>query len=100
MNESEYRTIAHVHSQERIRGAVWRLVRRSVQSALYGLSDALKDTVTGKVEGWDVAKGELGVCASELGWIKMQKFGRNFSGKSSEKPLFMRNITDVNSSTI
>ena len=76
------------------------LVRRSVQSALYGLPDALKATVTGKVEGWDVAKGELGVCASELGWIKMQKFGRNSIKKSSEKPLFMRNITDVNSSTI
>ena len=49
MNESEYRTIAHVHSQERIRGAVWRLVWRGVQDALYELSDALKATVTGKV---------------------------------------------------
>ena len=35
--------------------------------ALYGLSDALKATVTGEV---DAAEGELGVCASELGWIK------------------------------
>ena len=43
------------------------LVRRSVQSALYGLSDALKATVTGEV---DAAEGELGVCARELGWIK------------------------------
>lgn len=49
MNESEYRTIAHVHSQKQIRGAVWILVRRSVQSALYGLPDALKATVTGEV---------------------------------------------------
>ena len=46
-----------------------------VQSALYGLSDALKATVTGKVEGWDVAKGELG-------WIKMQKFKKKISRKS------------------
>ena len=95
-----YRLLGYVFDQKRIRGAVWRLVRRSVQSALYGLPDALKATVTGKVEGWDVAKGELGVCASELGWIKMQKFGRNFSGKSAESPLFMRNIVIANSSAI
>ena len=41
-----------------------------VQDALYGLLDALKDTVMGKVEDWDVAKGELGVGVRELGWIK------------------------------
>lgn len=46
------------------------LVWRGVQSALYGLSNALKATVTGKVEGWDVAKGELGVGVRESGWIK------------------------------
>ena len=98
MNESEYRTIAHVQSQERIRGAVWRLVRRSVQDALYGLSDALKATVTGKVGtlrrvSWEWVSGELG-------WIKMHQFGRNFSGKSAESPLFMRNIMIANSSAI
>lgn len=55
-----YRLLGHVFDQKRIRGAVWRLVRRGVQDALYELSDDLKATVTGKVEGWDVAKGELG----------------------------------------
>lgn len=44
-----YRLLGHVFDQKRIRGAVWRLVRRGVQDALYGLSDALKATVTGKV---------------------------------------------------
>lgn len=63
MNESEYRTIAHVHSQERIRGAVWRLVWRGVQDALYELSDALKATVTGKAgtlrrASWECVSGK------------------------------------------
>lgn len=44
-----YGLLGHVFDQKRIRGAVWRLVRRGVQDALYGLSDALKATVTGKV---------------------------------------------------
>lgn len=65
-----YRLLGYVFDQKRIRGAVWRLVWRGVQSALYGLSNALKATVTGKVEGRDAAEGELGVCARELGWIK------------------------------
>ena len=43
-----YRLLGHVFDQKQIRGVVWRLVRRSVQDALYGLSDALKATVTGK----------------------------------------------------
>ena len=65
MNESEYRTIAHVHSQKRIRGAVWRLVWRGVQDALHELSDALKATVTGKTgtlrrASWECVSGELG----------------------------------------
>ena len=60
-----YRLLGHIFNQKRIRGAVWRLARRSVQSALYGLSDALKVTVMG--EGRDAAEGELGVCVRELG---------------------------------
>lgn len=44
-----YRLLGYVCDQERIRGAVWRLVRRGVQDALYELSDALKATVMGKV---------------------------------------------------
>ena len=44
-----YRLLGHVFDQKQIRGVVWRLVRRSVQDALYGLSDALKATVVGKV---------------------------------------------------
>lgn len=74
MNGSEYRAITYVHSQKRIRGAVWRLVRRSVQDALYGLSDVLKATVTGKVEGWDVAEGELGVGVRGAGLDVMDVF--------------------------
>lgn len=71
MNESEYRTIAHVHSQERIRGAAWRLVRRGVQDALYGLSDALKATVTGKVGtlrrvSWEGLSGSRGMFQADF----------------------------------
>lgn len=44
-----YRLLGHVFGQKRIRGAVWRLVRRGVQDALYGLSNALKAIVTDKV---------------------------------------------------
>lgn len=44
-----YRILGHVFDQKRIRGAAWRLVRRGVQDALYGLSDDLKATVMGKV---------------------------------------------------
>lgn len=44
-----YRLLGHVFGQKRIRGAVWRLVQRGVQDALYGLSDALTATVVGKV---------------------------------------------------
>lgn len=43
-------------------------------SARYGLSDALKATVTGKVEGWDVAKGELGVGVRGAGLDVMDVF--------------------------
>ena len=43
-----YRLLGYVFDQKRIRGAAWRLVRRDVQDALYGLSDALKATVMGK----------------------------------------------------
>lgn len=43
-----YRLLGYVFDQKRIRGAVWRLVWRGVQDALYELSDALKATVTGK----------------------------------------------------
>lgn len=50
------------------------LVRRGVQDALYELSDALKATVTGKVEGWDVAKGELGVGVRGAGLDVMDVF--------------------------
>ena len=60
-----YRLLGYVFDQKRIRGAVWRLVWRSVQSALYGLSDALNATVTGKVGtlrrvSWEWVSGELG----------------------------------------
>ena len=44
-----YRLLGYVFDQKRIRGAVWRLVWRGVQDALYELSDALKATVTGEV---------------------------------------------------
>ena len=44
-----YRLLRHVFDQKQIRGAVWRLVWRGVQDALYELSDVLKATVTGKV---------------------------------------------------
>lgn len=45
-----YRLLGHVFGQKRIRGAAWRkLVQRGAQDALYGLSDALKATVVGKV---------------------------------------------------
>ena len=43
-----YRLLRHVFDQKQIRSAVWRLVWRGVQDALYELSDALKATVTGK----------------------------------------------------
>ena len=42
-----YRLLGYVFDQKRIRGAVWT-IWRSVQDALYELSDALKVTVTGK----------------------------------------------------
>ncbi len=45
-----------------------------VQDALYGLLDALKDTVMGKVEDWDVAKGELGVGVRGAGLAVMDVF--------------------------
>lgn len=60
-----YRLLGHVFGQKRIRGAVWRLVQRGVQDALYGLSDALKATVVGKVRtlrrvSWECVSGKLG----------------------------------------
>lgn len=60
-----YRLLGYVFDQKRIRGAVWRLVRRSVQSALYGLPDALKATVTGKAgtlrrARWEWVSGSWG----------------------------------------
>lgn len=83
MNESEYRTIAHVHSQKRIRGAVWRLVWRGVQDALYELSDALKTTVTGKV-------GML----RRVSWEWMSGEQRNVSGRFSTR-FFLENQQKV-----
>lgn len=83
MNESEYRTIAHVHSQERIRGAVWRLVRRGVQDALYELSDALKATVMGKA-------GTLRRASWE--WVSGKQ--RNVSGRFSTR-FFLENQQKV-----
>ena len=60
-----YGLLRHVFDQERIRSAVWRLVWRGVQAALYELSDALKATVTGKAgtlrrASWERLSGELG----------------------------------------
>ncbi len=60
-----YRLLGYVFDQKRIRGAVWILVRRSVQDALYELSDALKATVTGKVgtlrrASWEWVSGSWG----------------------------------------
>lgn len=69
-----YRLLGYVFDQKRIRGAVWRLVWRGVQDALYELSDAPKATVTGKVECWDVAKGELGVGVRGAGLDVMDVF--------------------------
>lgn len=60
-----YRLLGYVFDQKRIKGAVWRLVWRGVQDALYELSDALKATVTGKVgtlrkASWECVSGKLG----------------------------------------
>ena len=59
------RLLGYEFGQKRIRGAVWRLVRRGVQDALYGLSDALKATVMGKVGmlrrvSWERLSGNWG----------------------------------------
>ena len=89
-----YRLLRHVFDQKRIRVAVWRLVRRSVQSALYGLPDALKSTVTGKV---GTLRSELGVGVREAG---VNKKCRNSREKSAESPLFIRDIADANSCAI
>lgn len=75
-----YRLLGYVFDQKRIRGAVWRLVWRGVQDALYELSDALKATVTGKVGtlrrvSWERLSGALG-------WIKMHQFKKKISRKS------------------
>ena len=89
-----YGLLGHVFDQKQIRGVVWRLVRRSVQDALYGQSDALKATVTGKV-------GTLRrVVGSGCQGVRVDKKCRNSRKKSAESPLFIRNITDVNSSAI
>lgn len=50
------------------------LVRRSVQSALYGLSDALKATVTGKVGMLDAAESELRAVVRGAGLDVMDVF--------------------------
>lgn len=75
-----YRLLGHVFDQRQIRGAVWRLVRRGVQDALYGLSDALKDTVTGKVgtlRRVEWVSGSWGECH---GRIFFEKFKKIFIG--------------------
>ena len=66
-----YRLLGYVFDQKRIRGAVWRLVRRSVQDALYELSDALKATVTGKVgtlrrASWEWVSGSRGMFQADF----------------------------------
>lgn len=77
-----YRLLGYVFDQKRIRGAVWRLVRRGVQDALYGLSDTLKATVTGKVGtlwrvSWEWVSGSWGECH---GRIFFEKFKKIFIG--------------------
>lgn len=75
-----YRLLGYVFDQKRIRGAVWRLVWRGVQDALYELSDALKATVMGKVGtlrrvSWEWVSGKLGGC---YGRILLKKFKKIF----------------------
>lgn len=80
-----YRLLGHVFDQKRIRGAAWRLVRRSVQDALYGLSDALKATVTDKV-------GTLRrVVVRKLGWIK----NAPIQEKNQQKVLYLCRILQI-----
>ena len=74
-----YRLLGYVFDQRQIRGAVWRLVRRGVQDALYGLLDALKATVTGKVGtlrrvSWERLSGNWGECHGRIFLKNLKKF--------------------------
>ena len=73
-----YRLLGYVFEQRQIRGAVWILVRRGVQDALYGLSDALKVTVMGKVGtlrrvSWEWVSGSWGECHGRIFFEKFKK---------------------------
>ena len=78
-----YRLLGYVFDQKRIRGAVWRLVWRGVQDALYELSDALKATVMGKA-------GTLRRASWE--WVSGKQ--RNVSGRFSKR-FFLENQQKV-----